>query len=382
MREDLNDIDKHVNAVLSQMEKFGSYQFKSSEKSADVSVAAVVNLLSEKEYVRGDALLAKAKNVAKMTSSYANLVKAITKIDCHFTDTFNDLFHLMFSHHMLHQLISEETYTLAVKLDECLEGFTQEDYTYDDEGESKRNMHMLLFTLNAYVKIMLSEYLQDDKDKMYELLGNSDKYRVIEIVASIYYNNPRVCSNLLEMRAVAGSLIAKKKEHYASTFLIAERYARHERKCVFEWQNLKHHYYNEMVTWSQEKAQKDDLVRILSVIFPQVKDWNPGNNSFHLIRGKRKPKDEISQKVKNYVDAKNQESKDYTDKRCDYLKERIFDDELLNQKAHLDLSERIGKGKATVEVHVGNGGVYNEKVNRQNLIGSDVNEETVRKLTE
>lgn len=374
-REDFNDIDKQVGVALSQMDTFGSCRFVSSGNTPDVSVAAIANLLSEKVYVRGDALLAKAKNVAEITSSYANLVKAITKIDCHFTDTFNDLFHLMFSHHMLHQLISEETYTLALKLDECLEGFTQEYYAYDDEGESKRNMHMLLFTLNAYVKIMLSEYLQDDKDEMYELLGNSDKYRVIEIVASIYYNNPRVCSNLLEMRAVAGSLIAKKKEHYASTFLIAERYARHERKCVFEWQNFKHHYYNEMVTWSKEKAQKVDLVRILSVIFPQVKDWNPGNNSFHLMRGKRKPEDAISPKVKNYVDAKNQESKDYTDKRLEQA-------ETQNQRAHMYLSERIGEMSGKTEVHVENGGVYNEKVNRQNLIGSDVDEVTVRKLTE
>lgn len=374
-RENLNDIDKQVGAVLSQMVTFGSCRFVSSGYTPDVSVAAIVNLLSEKVYVRGDALLAKAKNVAEITSSYANLVKAITKLNCDFDYSIYKLFHMMFSHHMLQQLISEETYTLVLKLDECLEGFTQEDYTYDDEGESKRNMHMLLFTLNAYVKIMLSEYLQDDKDEMYELLGNSDKYRVIEIVASIYYNNPRVCSNLLDMRAVAGSLIAKKREHYASTFLIAERYARHERKCVFEWQNLKHHYYNEMVTWSKEKAQKVDLVRILSVIFPQVKDWNPENNSFHLMRGKRKPEDKISQKVKNYVDAKNQESKDYTDKRLEQA-------ETQNQRAHMYLSERIGEMSGKTEVHVENGGVYNEKVNRQNLIGSDVDEVTVRKLIE
>lgn len=374
-RENLNDIDKQVGAALSQLDTFGSCRFVSSENTPDVSVAVIVKLLSEKEYVRGDALLAKAKNVAEITSSYANLVKAITKIDCHFTYTVYKLFHLMFSHHMLQQLISEETFTLAVKLDECLEGFTQEDYTYDEEGESKRNMHMLLFTLNAYVKIMLSEYLQDDKDEMYELLGNSDKYRVIEIVASIYYNNPRVCSNLLDMRAVAGSLIAKKREHYASTFLIAERFARHERKCVFEWQNSKHHYYNEMVTWSQEKAQKDDLVRILSVIFPKVKDWNPGSNSFHLMRGKRKTEDAISPKLKNYVDAKNQESKDYTDKRLEQA-------ETQNQRAHMYLSERIGEIRGKTEVHVEKGGVYNEKVNRQNLVGSDVDEVTVRKLIE
>lgn len=408
-KEKLIGINKQLSIILDQVEVASFYHdSKSCMEESYEELDTLITFFNDQvwgNYMNDGLVEDKAMKFSRCFPSYARLVNVIRGWNPSCCWHCLKLLNLIFSHNMLGHLDHEEMAEWVKKLDDVLEGITYEEYIlHEDEG--KRDVHMALFYLNACAKIMLSAVSEEEKWEMYDMLDDYETYKTIKIVASIYYNSPWPCSSLSDMCSVAGSLINKKKEHYASIFLIAERYARHHRNCVFEWRSKKNNFYNMMVSWSKEKEQRTELVGILSIIFPKVEDWEPAHNSFHPMRFKLCNDEPISPIVKDYVDAKSKQSMDYADKkyeeskkkweetdrrsvdnsrRCDengrrydVLKERMMDGEMLNQKAHMDLSERIGKVSGGT-VHVGNGGVYNKNVNNQNLIGADAADENIQK---
>ncbi len=321
------------------------------------------------------------KACAKCITSYPQLIDLARKWDV--KGSFYMVMDRLFSQGLLSHIDHEEMRAWTRRLDEIFETLTQEEYIpHEDDG--KRDTHMLLFYLNAYAKVAVSDASPEEKQEMYALLGDSDKRATLSIVVAIYYANPRLCGGYTHFSAVAGSFILSRREHYASVFLTAERFARHERDASFNWQSSKQHFYNKMVDWSKEKSQRDELTALLSVIFPKVEDWDPRNNSFHLIRGKKRPAPGLSEEVKNYVDGRHEEAIEHANRRGESIEKemknldtkvgdmgRQLNSELaLNRLEHMALSEKIGKAKGSTTINV-------EKIHQTNNyngpIGQNIN---------
>ena len=307
---------------------------------------------------RNEYFSSKVRECAREITSYPQLIDLARNWEKQYN--FHTLMHLLFSQGLLSHIDHEEMRDWTQRLDEIFERFANEEYI-PREDDDKRNAHMLLFYLNAYAKVELSDATQEEKQGMYELLNDYEKRETLSIVASIYYANPRLCSGYTAFTAVAGCLIAKKREHYASTFLTAERFARHERCCTFDWQSKKQHLYNEMVHWSKEKDQREELAGLLTVIFPRVESWNPQDNDFHPIRGKKQATPRLSEEVKSYVDGKHQEAVE----QITFVERQLDKEVAMNRKEHMTLSEKIGKLKGTTTINVEKDGIYNENVEQQ-----------------
>ena len=361
MKFEFNGMEQRLDAVL---EQFVVAKSDRASLFAQTSLS-LKNTLSEmfdgcslwgikkNEYFSG-----KVKECARKISSYPQLIDLARKWEKRYN--FHTVMHLLFSQGLLSHIDREEMRGWTRKLDEIFEMFTDEEYI-PREGDGKRDTHMLLFYLNAYAKVELSDFTQEEKQGMYDVLNDYEKRETLSIVSSIYFCNPRLCSGYTKFAAIAGCLIAERREHYASLFLTAERFARHERGCTFDWQSKRQHFYNLMVDWSKEKSQRDELVGLLSVIFPRVESWNPADNNFHLIRGKKHTDFGLSDAVKNYVDDKHKDAIGQI-----AFVERQLDKEVeMNRKEHMTLSEKLGKLKGTTTIKVDSGGVYNENVGEQ-----------------
>ena len=309
--------------------------------------------IKRNEYFSG-----KVKEYAQEITSYPQLIDLARKWDKEYN--FHTLMYLLFSQGLLSHIDHDEMRDSTRKLDEIFELFTKEEYI-PREDDDKRNAHMLLFYLNAYAKVELSDATEEEKQGMFELLNDYEKRETLSIVASIYFRNPRLCSGYTKFTAIAGCLIAEKREHYASIFLTAERFARHERGCAFDWQSKRQHFYNLMVDWSKEKSQREELVGLLSVIFPKVESWNPQDNIFHLIRGKKHVDLGLSDEVRKYVDGKHQEAIG----QIAFVERQLDKEVSMNRMEHMTLSEKIGKLKGTTTITVEKEGIYNEHVEQQ-----------------
>lgn len=364
MKFEFSGMERRLDAILEQ--QFMVAKSGQNPPFAEIN-KALGNTLSEMFDRRplwginkNEYFVGRIKECAPKITSYPQLVDLARRWEKQYN--FYTLTHLLFSQGLLSHVDHEEMRDWTRKLDKIFEMFTEEEYIPDeDESDGKRNAHMLLFYLNAYAKVETSNATQEEKQDMYELLNDHNTQRNLSIVASIYYANPRLCSGYTDFTAVAGGLIAKKREHYVSIFLTAERFARHERGCTFDWQSQKQNHYNKMVGWSREKEQRAELSDLLSVIFPKVEDWNPENNSFHPIHGKKQTAPELSDEVKNYVDGKHQEAIGH----IDFIKQQLDQEVEMNRKEHMYLSEKIGKLKGTTNITVSKDGVYNENVGKQ-----------------
>ena len=354
-------MEQRLNAALEQfvMAKSDSISlFAETNLSLKNTLSEVFNGCSLWGIKKNEYFSGKVKECARKITSYPQLIDLARKWEKQYN--FCTLMYLLFSQGLLSHIDHEEMREWTSKLDEIFEIFTDEEYI-PREGDGKRNAHMLLFYLNAYAKVELSDVTQEEKQSMYDVLNDQDERDALSIVASIYYCNPRLCSGYTKFTAIAGCLIAEKREHYASLFLTAERFARHERKCTFDWQSKRQHFYNKMVDWSKEKGQWEDLVGLLSVIFPRVESWYPSDNDFHLVRGKKNADFGLPDAVKKYVDGKHQE----VIGQISFVEKQLDKEVSMNRMEHMTLSEKIGKLKGTTTITVEKDGIYNENVEEQ-----------------
>ena len=100
---------------------------------------------------------------------------------------------------------------------------------------------------------------------------------------------------------------------------------------------------------------------LLSVIFPKVESWNPQDNIFHLIRGKKHVDSGLSDEVRKYVDGKHQEAIG----QIAFVERQLDKEVSMNRMEHMTLSEKIGKLKGTTTITVEKEGIYNEHVEQQ-----------------
>ncbi len=358
---EFSGIEQRLDAVLEQfvvaksdrMSLFAKDNLSLKNTLSEVFDGCSLWGIKRNEYFSG-----KIKKCAREISSYPQLIDLARKWEKQYN--FHTLMYMLFSQGLLSHIDHEEMREWTRKLDEIFEMFTDEEYI-PREDDDKRNAHMLLFYLNAYAKVELSDSTQEEKQSMYDVLNDQEKRETLSIVASIYFCNPRLCSGYTMFTAIAGSLIAKRREHYASIFLTAERFARHERGCTFEWQSKKQHCYNKMVDWSKEKEQREELVDLLTVIFPFVESWYPSDNDFHLIRGKKHADFGLSDTVKKYVDGKHQDAIG----QIEFVEKQLDKEVSMNRMEHMALSEKIGKLKGTTTITVEKDGIYNEHVEEQ-----------------
>lgn len=361
MKFELNGMEQRLNAVLEQFVVAKSDHaslFAQTNQCLKNTLSEMFGGCSLWGIKRNEYFAGKVKECARMISSYPQLIDLARKWDKQYN--FHTVMYLLFSQGLLSHIDHEEMREWTRKLDEIFEMFTDEEYI-PREGDDKRNTHLLLFYLNAYAKVELSDSTQEEKQSMYDVLNDYEKRETLSIVASIYYAAPRLCSGYTKFTAIAGCLIAEKREHYASLFLTAERFARHERGCTFDWQSKKQHFYNKMVDWSKEKEQREELAGLLSVIFPGVESWYPADNDFHLIRGKKHADFGLSDAVKKYVDDKHQDAIG----QITFVEKQLDKEVKMNREEHMTLSEKIGKLKGETTINVNKDGVYNENVNEQ-----------------
>lgn len=303
-----------------------------------------------KALVENDGMKVLVDEVSRSVSSMLQLVDFCSHWDGK-TDGCYNMLYILFSTGLLH-IERDNMVNWIQRLDDIFELLTEEEYV-PREDDHKRDVHRLVFYLNAYAKVMTSEQDEQDKLEMYQLMASADNRNILNIVASIYYANPRLCGGYNDFTAVAGSLIAKVREHYVVYFLTAEKYARHERNCKFQWHSKHRYYYNDMVNWWQNKSQNTNMVRLLSVIWPKV-DWEPTHNSFHLKRDKRPGDVEVPTHIKDYIDVQVKNGKEEVDKDLEYLNRRLTDEVTINRQEHLMLSERLGRVNGTTNNYYGN----------------------------
>ena len=300
-------------------------------------------------FVRGDGAKVCIHEVARKITSMSQIVYATYYWD---EDYFHyyELLKILFTENLIHIEMSDIKDWVR-KLDEVLEETTYEEYV-PREDEHKRNVHMMLFYLSVYAKVSIADISESKRHDMYQQLANADIMAVIDIVASIYYANPRLCSGYTDFTAVAGGLIAKVRERYVTYFLTAEKYARHERDCKFQWHSKKKYYYNDMVDWWRDKPQNTQLVGLLTVIWSHI-GWEPTHNSFHLKRDKRLGDVEVPTHIKNYIDDQVKNGKEEVDKNLEYLNRRLTDEVVINHQEHLVLSEKLGRANGTINNYYG-----------------------------
>lgn len=360
-KQEFSGMEQRLDAVLEQfvvakndrMPLFAETNLSLKDTLSEMFDGCALWGIKRNEYFSG-----KVKECVREITSYPQLIDLARKWEKLYS--FHTLMHLLFSQGLLSHFDREEMREWTSKLDEIFEMFTDEEYI-PREDDDKRNAHMLLFYLNAYAKVELSDSTQEEKQNMYDVLNDQEKRETLSIVTSIYFCNPRLCSGYTKFTAIAGCLIAEKREHYASLFLTAERFARHERDCTFEWQSKRQHFYNKMVDWSKEKKQREELVCLLSLIFPRVESWCPSDNDFHLIRGKKRTDFGLSDAVKKYVDGKHQEAIG----QISFVEKELDKEVSMNRMEHMSMSEKIGKLKGTTTITVEKEGIYNEHVEEQ-----------------
>ena len=300
-------------------------------------------------FVRGDDAKVCVRMVAGKIASMAQLVYATYYWDEDYERYF-ELLKILFTEKMI-QIEKTDVKDWIRKLDEVLGKITYEEYV-PREDEHKRDVHKMLFYLNVYAKVSTADISETKKQELYQQLANADNRMVVNIVASIYYANPRLCSGYTDFTAVAGGLIAKVRERYVTYFLTAEKYARHERDCKFQWHSKKKYYYNDMVDWWRDKPQNTQLVGLLTVIWSHI-DWEPTHNSFHLKRDKRLGDVEVPTHIKNYIDDQVKNGKEEVDKDLEYLSRRLTDEVAINRQEHLMLSEKLGRANGTTNNYYG-----------------------------
>lgn len=319
-------------------------------------------------FVKGDDAKLCARLVAEKIDTMAQLVYAAYYWDESY-EKYLELLKILFAENFIHIEEADKKDWIR-KLDEVLEKITNEEYV-PHEDEHKRDAHKMLFYLNVYAKVSIADISETKKQELYQQLANTDNRMVVNIVASIYYANPRLCSGYTDFTAVAGGLIAKARERYATYFLTAEKYARHERGCKFQWHSKKKYYYNDMVDWWRDKPQNSQLVGLLAVIWSHV-DWEPSHNNFHLKRDKRSGGVEVPTHIKNYIDGQNKamsddmdrrqeeikrqikNDKEKVDKDLEYLNRRLTDEAIINRQEHLILSEKMGRANGSTNNYYGN----------------------------
>lgn len=313
--------------------------------------------VSCKVLVRDEKIRVLMNEASRNATSMAQLVDALYHWK---DDTYGcyDMLYVLFSTGLQH-IERDDMVNWIQRLDNIFEFLTHEEYV-PREDDHKRDVHMLVFYLNAYAKILASDQDEQDKLDMCQQLANPDCRAVLNIVASIYYANPRLCGGYTDFTAVAGSLISRAREHYVAYFLTAEKYARHERNCKFQWHSKRRYYYNDMVGWWQNKSQDTSMVGLLSIIWPNV-DWKPSHNQFHLKRDKRPGTETgIPVCIKDYIDSHHKNIIADMDTRQQVLKlqvgndkaeiqnemnavkNRLAEEVMMNRKEHMQLAAQMG----------------------------------------
>ena len=118
--------------------------------------------IKRNEYFSG-----KVKEYAQEITSYPQLIDLARKWDKEYN--FHTLMYLLFSQGLLSHIDHDEMRDSTRKLDEIFELFTKEEYI-PREDDDKRNAHMLLFYLNAYAKVELSDATEEEKQGMLSLI--------------------------------------------------------------------------------------------------------------------------------------------------------------------------------------------------------------------
>ncbi len=349
---ELDGVGQHLRGFLSKRPPVILSDEVGDTPNSDETLKNTLITLSKNCYngfVRGDGAKVCIHEVARKITSMSQIVYATYYWDEDYFH-YHELLKILFTENLIHIEMSDIKDWVR-KLDEVLEETTYEEYV-PREDEHKRNVHMMLFYLSVYAKVSIADISESKRHDMYQQLANADIMAVIDIVASIYYANPRLCSGYTDFTAVAGGLIAKVRERYVTYFLTAEKYARHERDCKFQWHSKKKYYYNDMVDWWRDKPQNTQLVGLLTVIWSHI-DWEPTHNSFHLKRDKRLGDVEVPTHIKNYIDDQVKNGKEEVDKNLEYLNRRLTDEVVINHQEHLVLSEKLGRANGTINNYYG-----------------------------